>query len=93
MKKYLITNIWWDVDDEDFDAYPQRIVVKVDEEDAGEDLEEYLSDLITGRYDVCHKGFDYEEVDLEEDDEEKEEFDEEADFRRDYEKYTDDDEM
>lgn len=78
MKKYLITNIWWDVDDEDFDAYPQRIVVKVDEEDAGDDLEEYLSDLITGEYDVCHKGFDYEEVEAD-DDEADDDDDDEAD--------------
>lgn len=65
MKKYLITNIWWDVDDdEEFDQYPQRITVKVDEEDAGDDLEDYLSELITNKYGCCHNGFDYEEKEI-----------------------------
>ncbi len=63
MVKYLITDIWWDVDeDEEFDSLPQRITVKVSKDKDIDDIEEYLSEMITDKYGFCHNGFAYDEI-------------------------------
>lgn len=54
--KAHVTNIEWDVDDEeDLKSLPTDFTIEVDKDD-----EDTVSDAISNEYGFCHKGFDYE---------------------------------
>ena len=62
MKKYAITDIEYDTDDEnltkeDLDL-PKELVIEVsDEYETDDEIEEYVSDEISNITGFCHKGF------------------------------------
>jgi hypothetical protein len=58
--KYIATNIIWDTDGEEIDL-PKEINIDIPNEDFiildEEEIDEYISDYITGYTGFCHKGF------------------------------------
>ncbi len=64
MRKVIVTNIKWDLDDEE-DAVeiratlPKRMEFDVDDNMTDDEIEEWLSDAITDETEWCHGGFSW----------------------------------
>ena len=59
--KILVTDIEWDVDDEeDMVDLPSELTLETNEDLHGDELEEWISDEISNETGFCHRGFQYE---------------------------------
>jgi len=64
MKKYKLTDIEWDTDEEVRTDLPQTVTVLVDplQAQGGYEVEDVLSDWLSDNYGWLHLGFKFEEV-------------------------------
>lgn len=67
-KKYILTNIVWDVDEkEDLENLPNEVEITlddVDEFDTWEEISERISDKLSDEYGFCHNGFLFDEFEV-----------------------------
>lgn len=66
-KKFKITNIIWDQDENDDTKLPNEFEIDVDIDDIIDfrspiDISDWVGEAISNKYGYCHKGFDYKEV-------------------------------
>lgn len=67
VKKFKITDIIWDQDEDDDTKLPKEFEIDVEVDDYIDfrspiDVGDWIGDAISDKYGYCHYGFNYEEV-------------------------------